>query len=117
MYKNHYSDQYLAQMVEFIKTDDGNYWLILSHSNGGTLFDLLRTRVKLECTEARIMFQQIVSGVRLLHKRGLVHKDIKPSSIFLNFRRKESLNLSTKICYEKELTKCEVRLNNLIYVQ
>jgi hypothetical protein len=38
--------------------DDGSFWLILSYSNGGSLFDLIRTRAKaLELAETRYLLQ------------------------------------------------------------
>ncbi len=69
-----------------------------------------------ECSESRILLGQLVHCVKHLHNKGLVHKDIKPTNFFLNFRRRESQGFTQLACYDKELTKCEVRLGNLIYV-
>jgi serine/threonine-protein kinase RIM15 len=71
--------------------DDGSFWLILSFANGGSLFDLIRTRAKaLELHESKYLLQQLVIGLQHLHNKGLVHKDIKPTNFLLNFKRKES---------------------------
>jgi serine/threonine protein kinase len=44
--------------------DDGSFWLILSFANGGSLFDLIRTRAKaLELHESKYLLQQLVIGL------------------------------------------------------
>lgn len=116
VYKNHSNDS-LARVEELIKMEDGSFWLILSFANGGSLFDLIRSRAKaLELAETRYLLLQLVLGLQHLHNKGLVHKDIKPTNFLLNFKRKDAYNLTQNQCYEREITKCEVKLGNLIYV-
>jgi len=75
--------------------EDYSFWLILSFQNGGSLFDLIRTRAKaLDLSEIKVLLIQLVISLQNLHNKGLVHKDIKPTNFLLNFKRKESQNFS-----------------------
>lgn len=38
----------ILKMIEFVKTDDNQFWLILENANGGTLYDFLLVQKKLE---------------------------------------------------------------------
>lgn len=39
--------------------------------------------------EARNFVRQILQGVQYMHKKGIVHLDLKASSYFLNFHWKQ----------------------------
>lgn len=44
---------------------------------GGELFDYVLHRDYLEEDEARPLFAQIVSAVDYMHRKGVVHRDLK----------------------------------------
>lgn len=46
VYKNH-ANATIAKVEELIKTEDRSFWLILHYQNGGSLFDLIKSRIKM----------------------------------------------------------------------
>ena len=58
---------------------------MLENANGGTLYDLLLTKIKLEPIHTKHLITQILKGTQQFHNLGLVHRDIKPSNIMLKF--------------------------------
>jgi proto-oncogene serine/threonine-protein kinase Pim-2 len=48
---------------------------------GGELYDYIQTKGKLEESEVRRLFTQIVSAVQHCHKRGIVHRGNHSSTL------------------------------------
>lgn len=73
----------LHEMVE-TKTVIG---IILEYASGGELFDYILNQRYLKDTSARRLFAQLVSGVGYLHKKGIVHRDLKLENLLLDRNR------------------------------
>lgn len=58
----------------------------MEYAEGGELFDYIVKRKRLPEMEACKIFQQIISGVRHLHKNSIVHRDLKPENLLLDHR-------------------------------
>ena len=70
-----------------------NYMLIImEYISGGNLQNFVKKRRKLCEKTAKILFRQIIQGIRYIHSRGIVHRDIKLENILLD------LNNIIKIC-------------------
>jgi serine/threonine protein kinase len=57
----------------------------MEYCNGGSLADLIRIRGKLTEPEARNIIKQVLLGIKDLHNSCIMHNDIKPDNIMLNF--------------------------------
>jgi len=57
--------------------DHENVYIILEYATNGSLYDLIRR--KKECSEKQgfVFFLQTALGIDYLHKKGIIHRDIK----------------------------------------
>jgi protein-serine/threonine kinase len=61
--------------------------IILEYASGGELFDYILHHRYLKDNTARRLFAQLVSGVGYLHKKGIVHRDLKLENLLLDRNR------------------------------
>jgi serine/threonine protein kinase len=61
--------------------------IILEYASGGELFDYILNHRYLKDGAARRLFSQLVSGVGYLHKKGIVHRDLKLENLLLDRHR------------------------------
>jgi protein-serine/threonine kinase len=61
--------------------------IILEYASGGELFDYILNHRYLKDQSARRLFSQLISGVGYLHKKGIVHRDLKLENLLLDRNR------------------------------
>ncbi|KAI0473903.1 hypothetical protein GGR56DRAFT_556050 [Xylariaceae sp. FL0804] len=61
--------------------------IVLEYASGGELFDYILNHRYLKDGPARRLFAQLVSGVGYLHKKGIVHRDLKLENLLLDRNR------------------------------
>lgn len=73
-------------IVEFIDCfeDDLNVYILLEICPHQSLMELLKTRKLLTEAEARFFMVQIIGAVKYLHRRKVVHRDLKLGNIFFD---------------------------------
>ncbi|XP_072033413.1 serine/threonine-protein kinase unc-51-like [Amphiura filiformis] len=64
--------------------------LVMEYCNGGDLADYLHSKGTLSEDTIRLFLKQISSAMKVLHNKGIMHRDLKPQNILL------SHNLKTK---------------------
>lgn len=69
--------------VEDYGEDNGLYYLVMELIDGVPLNDKLRTEGPLDPVEAARLLRQIAEGLDFAHKRGVLHRDIKPPNILI----------------------------------
>ncbi len=60
-------------------------YIQMQYYSNSTLSDFLQAENReIDITQVRKIFHQIVEGVREIHSKGFIHRDLKPKNIFLS---------------------------------
>ena len=70
-----------------MEESERHYGIVLEYASGGELFDYILNHRYLKDNSARRLFAQLVSGVGYLHKKGIVHRDLKLENLLLDRNR------------------------------
>jgi eukaryotic-like serine/threonine-protein kinase len=62
---------------------NGVPYIILERLKGETLAECLAARTRLPVPDAVELFMQLLSALDAVHERGIIHRDVKPSNVFL----------------------------------
>lgn len=76
----------IVRLHEMVETER-HIGIILEYASGGELFDYILQHRYLKDPAARRLFAQLVSGVGYLHKKGIVHRDLKLENLLLDRNR------------------------------
>ncbi|KAE8146458.1 kinase-like protein [Aspergillus avenaceus] len=76
----------IVRLHEMVETDR-HIGIIMEYASGGELFDHILNNRYLKDNAARRLFAQLVSGVGYLHKKGIVHRDLKLENLLLDRNR------------------------------
>ena len=73
-------------IVDFLRafTQDNHTYVVLEMCSNGNLTDMVKARSCLSLPEVRRFMIQICGGVRYMHKRSVIHRDLKMGNIFLD---------------------------------
>ncbi|RMD40329.1 hypothetical protein DV735_g4810, partial [Chaetothyriales sp. CBS 134920] len=73
-------------IVDFLRafTHDRHTYVVLELCSNGNLTDMVKARTCLSLPEVRRFLIQICGGVRYMHKRNVIHRDLKMGNIFLD---------------------------------
>ena len=74
---------HIIRLYEVIYTPTDIY-MVMEFVPGGELFDFIVSNGRLSEPRARVMFQQLVSGVEYCHQHMVVHRDLKPENLLLD---------------------------------
>ncbi|KAF9209099.1 hypothetical protein BGZ49_006365 [Haplosporangium sp. Z 27] len=64
-------------------SEEKYHYVVTELARGGELFDRVREKHHLTESEARFVFRQLLEGVKYLHDRGIVHRDLKLENVLL----------------------------------
>ena len=72
----------VAAATDFVKGDDGNYFLVLEYVEGASLREA-NAKGPMEIKRAMHIATQITSALARAHGLGIVHRDLKPENVIL----------------------------------
>ncbi len=101
--------EHSVRLHQTIKTGS-NIYMMQEYANGYDLGVLLKVKQNIKQEEARIIIQQVVSGIKDVWSFNIVHRDMKLANILLHFPDKpelEGLNKQQKkaFLYSVDLTR------------
>ena len=75
---------------------NGNELLVLEYCNGGSLHSYLYNYIEKNGKPfpedlVRYLMKQILNGVKILHERGIIHRDLKLNNILLKYNNNNDL--------------------------
>ena len=81
---------FCTQIYDYFETD--THVLIVMEYVCGDLLGYIRKRGKISESTSKIIFKQIIKGLQLIHKKKIVHRDIKLDNVLID------LTNTVKIC-------------------
>ncbi len=72
--------EHVVQVHDVGELEDGRPFLVLTYADRGTLADRLK-KDPLPLAEAVDVVVQVGRGLQALHRRGLLHRDVKPANV------------------------------------
>jgi len=99
------SHENIVKIIGYEKTVN-NVYLVLDYCNGGTLLDYFNfymEKYKSPLPEAKVQFimRQLINGLDFMNKNKILHRDLKPDNILLNFQVKNALSQNYVDIYQK----------------
>ncbi len=79
---SHLKHEHILPLFEFGE-DQGRLFLVTPYIEGGTLARRLKSG-SLSLPEVRQLFVPLVQAVAYIHRRGVIHRDLKPTNILLD---------------------------------
>jgi serine/threonine protein kinase len=79
----HLKHEHILPLFDFGEVE-GRLYLVTPYIEGGTLSTLLQTSGSLSLEETHTLFVPLVQAVAYIHRRGVVHRDLKPTNIMLD---------------------------------
>jgi eukaryotic-like serine/threonine-protein kinase len=75
--------QNVVQIYDQGRAEDGRYYIAMEYVPGGSLEDLILRRGPLGPSEATRLASQVAKALKAAHRRGIVHRDIKPQNVLI----------------------------------
>ena len=97
----------IVKVFEFGSTDSGQHFILMEYVDGKTLRDILRHSGPMNPFRAAVIALQIAKALDHAHKKGVVHRDLKPDNIFVRNLEGEDFVKVVDFGVAKLLTKGE----------
>jgi len=81
------SNQHVARLLAYGKTEDGRRYMVVEHVEGQTLRRSLTRWGRLPEQRVLRILEQVAHALESVHRAGLVHRNLKPESVLLGESR------------------------------
>ena len=75
--------KYIVHLLEFYETPK-HYNFVMDYIKNGSLLNQIQSHGPIDEERARQMFRQICLGVRHIHSKNIIHRDIKLENVVIN---------------------------------
>ena len=73
----------VLDLLEVIE-DDTRVWVVLPFCEGGDMFSVVAEQNgPLPCSQTRVLFRQVIEGLRFIHTNGIFHRDLSLENILM----------------------------------
>jgi len=86
----------VVQIYDQGRAEDGRYHIAMEHMPGGSLEDLILRCGPLGAWEAARLASQVAEALHAAHRRGIVHRDIKPQNVLIAIANPRNLGRGPK---------------------
>uniref|UniRef100_A0A0N5AFM7 non-specific serine/threonine protein kinase n=1 Tax=Syphacia muris TaxID=451379 RepID=A0A0N5AFM7_9BILA len=76
------SHQNICRLYQHIENDE-KLFIVMEFCSGGEMFDYIVKKERLQESEARYFFRQLVQAIAYVHDMGFAHRDLKPENLLL----------------------------------
>ncbi|VDD91241.1 unnamed protein product [Enterobius vermicularis] len=76
------SHQNICRLYQHIETEE-KFYIVMEFCSGGEMFDYIVKKERLQESEARHFFRQLVQAIAYVHNMGFAHRDLKPENLLL----------------------------------
>ena len=73
----------VVQLYRYGVLSDGTPYLVMQHVEGRTLEERLAARGPVSTSQARNILRDVASALAAAHRRGIVHRDVRPGTVLL----------------------------------
>lgn len=73
---------HVAELFDWGMTDEGYPFLAMELLTGQTLQDIFERRDRLTLEETLVLVEEVAAGLDASHRKGIVHRDVKPANLF-----------------------------------
>ncbi|MGC8839767.1 MAG: protein kinase domain-containing protein, partial [Anaerolineae bacterium] len=78
----HLDDPHIVGFLDY-GVDEGRHFLVMEHIEGKTLAQVIQERGPLPIEEALDIACQVCDALEVAHRKGIIHRDIKPQNLML----------------------------------
>ncbi len=76
-------DNHVVRVYDIGETESGTPYFVMSYADRGTVADLVTEGRPLPVVEALDLVRQAALGLAVLHRNGIIHRDVKPQNLLL----------------------------------
>ena len=88
---------HIVQLVDVCESPT-NIYIVMEFAEAGALLERIITRGALAESEALRLLRQLITVLRFLHSRGVIHRDVKPENILLYSSSTTPGAMDMKLC-------------------
>eukprot|EP01111_Echinosteliopsis_oligospora_P012853 TRINITY_DN4464_c0_g1_i1.p1 TRINITY_DN4464_c0_g1~~TRINITY_DN4464_c0_g1_i1.p1 ORF type:complete len:533 (+),score=84.65 TRINITY_DN4464_c0_g1_i1:142-1740(+) len=92
LYIDHGSDQVIVGHTNSNLSNARVLYVVVDLAKNGELFDYIIKKRRVDETEARHLFRQLIGAIEYLHSNCVAHRDLKPENILLDSSNHLKLN-------------------------